>query len=62
MTKKERILAVIQTLPDDVSIDQAIDRLYLLQKINRGIQQADAGELTDHEEFMNELLAEDEED
>ena len=60
MTTKEKIRAVIETLPEDVSIDQAIDRLYLLHKIEVGVQQADRCELTDHDEFMQELLQEDE--
>lgn len=57
MTTKEKILAAIQTMKDDVSIGQVIDSLYLLQKIERGIQQADQGDVIDHEEFMSELLA-----
>ena len=58
MTTKEKILAVVQKLPDDVSIDQAIDKLYLLQKVDRAIRQADQGTVVDHDQFMNELLAE----
>jgi predicted transcriptional regulator len=55
MTAKEKILSVIHSLDDDVSIDQAIDRLYLLRKIEIGIQQADAGDVIDHDEFMKQL-------
>lgn len=46
-TNKEKILAVIRSMPDE-----AIDRLYLLWKVERGLEQADAGEVTDHGEFM----------
>ena len=60
MSNKEKILSVIQSLPEEASIDEAIDRLYLLWKVERGIEQADAGQVTDHDEFMRELL--DEED
>lgn len=56
MSNKEKILAVIQNLPEEASIDEAIDRLYLLWKIERGLEQADAGEVTDHDEFMKEIL------
>jgi hypothetical protein len=55
MTTKEKILGVIESLDDDVSIEQAIDRLYLLYKIEVGIQQADAGLGMEHDEFMKEL-------
>lgn len=62
MTTKEKIMAVIETLPDDVSIDQAIDKLYFLHKVEIGLEQADRGELTDHDEFMREILEDDEEE
>lgn len=56
MSSKDKILSVIQTLPDDVSVDEAIDRLYLLSKIERGIREADAGDIVDHDAVMIELL------
>ena len=55
MTTKEKILGVIESLDDNASIEQAIDRLYLLHKIEIGIQQADVGEGMEHEEFMKQL-------
>ena len=60
MGNKEKILSVIRSLPEEASIDEAMDRLYLLWKVETGIQQADAGDVTDHDEFMREVL--DEED
>ncbi|MBI3469561.1 MAG: hypothetical protein HY000_41700 [Planctomycetes bacterium] len=56
MTNKDRILEVISQLPDDVSIDQAIDRLYLLEKIERGLREADEGDVMPHEEFERQIL------
>lgn len=56
MSSKNRILAVIQSLPDDVSVEEAIDGLYLLSKIERGIQEADASDVVNHDAVMNELL------
>ena len=55
MTIKERILAAIERMPDDVSYEDAIDTLYLLRKLDAAIAQADAGDVMDHEEFMAEL-------
>ena len=37
MTNKERILELIGRLPDDVSLDRAIDELSLLRKIEEGL-------------------------
>ena len=58
MSTKEKILSVVQTLPDDVSIDEAIGKLYLLHKVEIGIEQAEKGEVCDHDEFMKQLLDE----
>ncbi|MCG8652669.1 MAG: hypothetical protein MI861_22710 [Pirellulales bacterium] len=59
MTTKEKVISLIQTLDDDVSLDDVIDRLYLLRKIELGIAQADAGDVMEHDVFMDELEAED---
>ncbi|MFO0791571.1 MAG: hypothetical protein U0805_19085 [Pirellulales bacterium] len=61
MTTKQKIFATLETLDEDTSIDQAIDRLYLLRKIEIGRQQIAAGEFIDHDDFMRELEAEDQE-
>ncbi len=59
MTTKEKAISLIQTLRDDVSLDDVIDRLYLLRKIELGICQANSGDVMGHDEFMDELEAED---
>ena len=37
-------------MPDDASVEDAIDRLYLLYKIEKGLRQADRSELISQEE------------
>jgi hypothetical protein len=59
MTSKERALTVINSLDDDVSLDDVIERLYLLRKIELGIAQADADDVMEHDQFMAELERED---
>ena len=59
MTSKQKALAVINSLGDDVSLDDVIDRLYLLRKIELGIAQADSHDVMEHDEFMAELERED---
>lgn len=58
MTLKEQMIDVIQRLPEDVSVERAIDELYLLAKIRIGLQQADEGEVISHEELKRQLLGE----
>jgi predicted transcriptional regulator len=52
MTTKERILDVIQRLPDETSFDQAIYELQLIRRIERGAQEAERGDLISHEEVV----------
>ena len=59
MTTKEKAISVIQSLDDSATLDDMIDRLYLLRKIELGIAQADAGDVVEHAEFMAELEQED---
>jgi hypothetical protein len=55
MTTKEKIISVLAGLNDDVSIEQAIERLYLLRKVEIGLEQVNAGDVLDHDEFMKQL-------
>lgn len=58
MTTKERVLAAIRRLPDDVSMDDILSTLFLIRSIEIGIAQADAGDVMDHDAFMAQLEAE----
>ena len=53
--EKEKIQKVIQSLPDDADIEDAMERLYLLYKVEKGCQQADAGQAVSHEEAKRQL-------
>ena len=55
METKQQILKVIEGLPEDASVEDAIDRLYLLYKIERGLRQADCGELISQEEARQRM-------
>jgi len=59
MTTKEKVLSVMNSLDENASLDEVIDRLYFLRKIELGIAQADAGDVIDHDQFMAELERED---
>jgi hypothetical protein len=52
---KQQMLKAIEDLPDDAKVEDALERLYLLYKIERGIQQADAGELISQEEARQRM-------
>jgi hypothetical protein len=50
MDTKQQILKAIEALPENAQVEDALERLYLLYKIERGIEQADSGELISQEE------------
>jgi predicted transcriptional regulator len=51
MTTKAQMLQAVENLPDDASVEDAINRLLLLAKVERGLQQVDAGQTISHEEL-----------
>ena len=55
MTSKEKVLQAVNNLPDDASIEDAMDRLLLLSKIERGLQQADRGQTIPHSEVEERM-------
>jgi predicted transcriptional regulator len=55
MTTKEKVVQAVQSLPEDASIEDAMERLFLLAKIERGLQQADAGQLIPHDEVKERM-------
>jgi predicted transcriptional regulator len=56
-TIKQRTIQALEALPVDATIDDAIERLCLIAKIEEGLRQSDAGHLTDHEEVEKRFLA-----
>jgi predicted transcriptional regulator len=54
-TARERILEALQDLPDDATLDDAIERLILLARIDTGLAELDAGKGIPHEEVKRRL-------
>lgn len=50
MELKEEMIRAIRELPDDASVEDGIERLYLVHKIKRGVEQAGVGQLLSQEE------------
>ena len=55
-TVKQRVLEAVESLPADATIEDAMERLHFLAKIQRGLEQADAGDTLTHEEAKERLL------
>jgi len=46
----------METLPADATVEDAIERLVLLAKIEQGLAQLDAGQGVEHSEARHRLL------
>ena len=55
MLTKEKIHFTIDKLPDNLTIDQVIEELILLDKIEQGIKDADEGRVFTTEEVKEKL-------
>ncbi len=55
MTTKERAVEIISRLPDDTSVADIMDELYVQMKIEQGLAQLDAGEGIEHAEVRKRV-------
>jgi predicted transcriptional regulator len=54
---KKQVLETLEDLPSDATVEEAIERLYFLAKIQEGLRQAEAGQTVPHEEAKQRLLS-----
>ena len=53
-TAKQIVLEVLESLPDDCSLEDVAYQLYVRQSVEEGERDADAGRLAPHDEVMRE--------
>jgi len=51
-TVKQKILQVVERLPDTATLEDAIERLCFLAKVEEGLRQSDAGKTVPHAEAV----------
>ena len=54
-TAKVLLRQAVEQLPDDATVEDAIERLVVLAEIERGIADADAGRTISHDEVRRRL-------
>lgn len=52
MLTKERLNKTIENLPDSFSIDELIDQLIFVEKVEEGYYQSEAGKVVSNEEVQ----------
>ena len=55
-TAKQKILEVVERLPEDATLEDAIERLCFLSKVEEGLRQSNADETVPHQEAVRQLL------
>ena len=55
MNAKEQVRSALEAMPDTASIEDIREELLVLEGIQRGLDQADAGELIPHEEVEKQF-------
>ena len=55
MKTKDTVRELLDRLPDDCSLDDILYHLYVIQKVDRGLTEADSGRTIPHEEVAEEL-------
>ena len=53
--QREKVLSVLQELPEEVDVDSLTERLYLLQKIDDAEKEIAAGKGIPHDEVRRKL-------
>ncbi|MBK7869433.1 MAG: hypothetical protein IPJ74_01520 [Saprospiraceae bacterium] len=53
MLTKEKVLETVQTLPAEFSLDELVERLILLEKIQTGLQQVAEGKTKTMQEALS---------
>jgi predicted transcriptional regulator len=56
MTDKQRALAALHALPDDASVEDVIERLCFLAKVQQGLRELDEGRGVPHEDAKRRIL------
>jgi predicted transcriptional regulator len=54
--RKDEMVRAVQDLPEDATVEDAIERLYFLAKIERGLEQAEAGNTISHDDVKARFL------
>ena len=53
---KQKMLETVEHLPESATVEDAIERLYFLAKVERGLEQSAAGETIAHEDVKKRFL------
>jgi predicted transcriptional regulator len=53
---KQKMVETVEHLPESATVEDAIERLYFLAKVERGLEQSAAGDTIAHEDIKKRFL------
>ena len=53
--KKTDVISYLDSLPEDTSIEEVMEKIYFLGKVQKGLQQKENGEVISHEDAVESL-------
>ena len=56
-TEKQRAIEALRALPEHATMEEAIERLCFIAKIEEGLSQSDARQLVPHDEIKQQFLS-----
>lgn len=56
MTEKQEVLEAVQGLPDNATVEDAIERLCFISKVRKGLRELDSYEGVSHDEVKRRIL------
>lgn len=51
MLSKSKVIETIETLEDKFSLDELIEKIYFMEKVQEGIEQSEKGQVMSEEDF-----------
>ncbi len=48
--KKNKVLETVQLMPEDFNLDELIEKLVFIEKVEQGIKQGEEGKVVSHEQ------------
>lgn len=52
---KEKVIELIKALPDDITVDDIVEKLYFKSQVDEGLAQLDRGEAIPHEDVEKRM-------
>ena len=55
MISKEKLLKSLEEMPEKINIDELLDKILFIQKVEEGLAQSTQGHVSSHESVKNEM-------